>query len=261
MATHATENIRSSTGIESDTRFYLVMASIMSALILAGFSLNLAMGRSSFDVPAAYHIHAIVFMGWIGIFLAQHVTMAVGNIPLHRAVGKLAYIWIPAMVMVGTIVMIVVTRRTGGPFFFNKSEFLFSNMAVLWCFGGLAWWALKRRRYTGWHRRLFLCSMAVLLGPGIGRLLPMPLMIPYAWTITQIVTFLFPIAGMIHDKRRYGHVHPAYVWGLGIYVAVFGISMALAYSEFGYAVTQRVVAGSPGADRPMEAFLPPGFSM
>ena len=58
------------------------------------------------------------------------------------------------------MVMVVVARRTGGPFFFNKSEFLINNLAVLWCFGGLAWWALMRRRYTGWHRRPMLCAMA-----------------------------------------------------------------------------------------------------
>ena len=244
-----------------DTRFFTIMAVVMSAIIIAGFSLNLAMGRSSFDVPLSYHVHAFIFMGWIGLFLAQHITASAQNWALHRSLGKLAYFWVPAMVLVGTLIMFVVARRTGGPFFFNKSEFLVSNLAVLWCFGGIAWWALKRQRYTGWHRRLMLCSMAVLLGPGIGRLVPMPLLIPYAWTITQFVTFLFPVIGMIADKRRLGYVHPAYKWGLGIYVAVFALSMALAYSPIGYAMTEALLEGSPGAERPMEAFLPPGFTL
>ncbi len=247
--------------VAGGTRFYTVMACIMAFIIVAGFTVNLAMGRSSFDVPLAYHVHAAIFMGWVGIYLAQHLSIGAGARSLHVRLGKLTYIWVPAMVFSGTMVMVVVARRTGGPFFFNKSEFLISNLAVLWCFGGLAWWALMRRRYTGWHRRLMLVSMAVLLGPGLGRLLPMPLMIPYAWTITQIVTFLFPVIGMIADKRRDGVVHPAYKWGLGIYVAVFAASMLLAYSPIGYRVTKAVVDGTPGAERPMEAFLPPGFAM
>ena len=121
--------------------------------------------------------------------------------------------------------------------------------------------ALRRQRHTGWHRRLLLCSMAMLSGPGLGRLLPMPLMIPYAWTISFAASMIFVVIGMIADKRRHGRVHPAYWWGSGVYVGVFVLSMLLAFSPIGYAITDAVIAGSPGAERPMEAFLPPGFAM
>lgn len=66
---------------------------------------------------------------------------------------------------------------------------------------------------------------------------------------------------MIADKRRRGRVRPAYWWGTGIYVGVFLASMALAFSPLGYAITNAVIAGTPGAARPMAAFLPPGFTM
>ncbi|KLE31194.1 hypothetical protein AAW01_12390 [Aurantiacibacter gangjinensis] len=237
------------------------MAWVMSIIIVAGFSLNLAVGRSSFDTPAAYHIHAVIFMGWIALYLAQHMTIARGAVALHRRLGRLAYGWVAAMVLSGSVIMIVVTRRTGGPFFFDVNEFLISNLAMLLCFGGLALWALRRQRYTGWHRRLMLCAMAVLTGPGLGRLLPMPLMIPNAWLITTLCTFLFPVIGMIADKRMTGAVHPAYQYGLWIYVLTFGLSMLLAYSPAGYAFTEWVVAGTPGAERPMQAFLPTGLEL
>ncbi|NVD44966.1 hypothetical protein [Qipengyuania atrilutea] len=258
MATLAPQRTRSVAG---GTRFFTIMAFVMSAIIVAGFSVNLAFGRSTFAVPVSYHVHAVVFMGWIALFLAQHVTASSKNWALHRTLGKFAYFWVPAMVVVGTMIMLIVARRTGGPFFFNKSEFLISNIVTLWGFGGIAWWALRRQRYTGWHRRLFLVSMAMLVGPGIGRLLPMPLLIPYAWPISQALTFLFPVIGMIADKRATGSVHPAYKWGLGIYVGLFLASMVLAYSPLGYAMTEAFVAGTPGADRPMDPFLPPGFTM
>jgi hypothetical protein len=35
----------------------------------------------------------------------------------------------------------------------------------------------------------------------------------------------------------------------------------LAYTPIGYALTEWVIAGTPGAERPMEGFLPPGFTM
>ena len=257
----ATTAIETGARARGTTRFFTIMAFVMSFIIVAGFSLNVAMGRSSFAVPLAYHVHAVVFMAWIGIYLAQHVTASAGNWPLHAKFGKLAYLWVPLMVVFGTGVMVVVARRTGGPFFFHVSEFLWSNIMTLWCFGGLAWWALMRRRHTGWHRRLMLCAMAILTGPGLGRLLPLPLLIPNAWTITVMVTMIFPVIGMIADKRAQGRVHPAYWWGLGIYAGVFLLSLALAYSPFGIGLTEQLIAGTPGAERPMEAFLPPGFTM
>ena len=243
------------------TRFFLVMAVAMALVIVGGFTLQLAMGRSSFAVPAAYHLHAVVFMGWIGIYLAQHVTAARGQWRLHAGFGRIAYLWVALMLAFGSVLMVVVARRTGGPFFFHVSEFLWSNMMLLWCFGGLAFWALRRQRHTGWHRRLMLCAMAILTGPGLGRILPLPLMIPHAWTITTLVTMVFPLIGLVADKRATGRVHPAYAWGLGIYAAVFVLSLLLAYSEPGMAITRAVIAGTPGELRPMEAFLPPGFAM
>lgn len=244
-----------------NTRFFAIMAFAMSAVIVAGFSLNLAMGRSSFDVPWPYHVHGVIFMGWIGLYLAQHATIATGNRAMHVRLGKAAYLFVPAMVVTGTLIMLVVARRTGGPFFFHVSEFLWSNVLLLWCFGGLAGWALRRRRYTGWHRRLMLCAMTILTGPGIGRLLPLPLLIPNAWLITTAATMIFPLIGMAYDRRRRGSVHPAYWWGTGIYLAVFLIGLVIGHSDMGIAATQWLIESTPGAERPMEPFLPPGFAM
>ena len=56
-------------------------------------------------------------------------------------------------------------------------------------------------------------------------------------------------------------MHPAYWWGFGVYAGVFLLSLALAYSPFGIGRTEQLIAGTPGAERPMEAFLPPGFTM
>ena len=243
------------------TRFFLVMALVMALVIVAGFSLNLAMGRSSFALPLAFHVHGIIFMGWLGLYLAQAVTIATGNVALHKRLGKLAYVLIPAMVLAGTMIILVSVRGSGGPFFFAQNEFLISNLAGLLAFGFLALWALRVRRHSGWHRRLMLVAMSILTGPGLGRLLPMPLFIPYAWPIAVGASFAFGIVAMLADWRANGRVHPAYWWGMGINVGAFLASMLLAWSPLGYAITKAVIAGTPGAARPMQAFLPPGFAM
>jgi hypothetical protein len=244
-----------------DTRFFMIMMLAMALVIVAGFSVNLAMGRSSFAAPWPFHVHGLIFMGWLGLAVMQVLTITGGNRALHRQLGRLAYVWIPAMVVAGAMIIVVSARTTGGPFFFAQNEFFISNLAGLFTFGGLALWSLQVRRHLGWHRRLMLVAMSILTGPGLGRLLPMPLLIPYAWVAATGLTFVFPVIGMIADWRRDGRVHPAWWWGMGINVAVFAASMVLAYTPLGYALTEWVIAGTPGAARPMEAFIPPGFSM
>ena len=244
-----------------NTGFFVKMATIMTAVIVLGFVFHLAMGRSSFSAPWQYHLHGVLFMSWLGYYLLQHITASRGNFALHAQLGKAAYVFIPAMVGAGLLIMVTVARRNGGPFFFNVSEFLISNSALLLCFGILAIWALRVQRHIGWHRRLMLCAMAILTGPGLGRLIPAPLLIPYAWFIITAVTWVFPFVGMVVDKRVRGQIHPAYFWGLGLYVGTFVVSMAIAYSPVGLAITEWVIEGSNGANRPIEAFLPPDFSM
>ena len=149
------------------TRFFTIMAFVMSAIIIAGFSLNLAMGRSSFSLPLAYHVHGMIFMGWIALFLVQHLTIAKGNRALHASIGKLAYVWVPAMVVAGCTIIVVSAQRTGGPFFFAQNEFFVSNTMALLTFGGLALWALRQRRYTGWTRSMLRLSAII---PMIGKM-------------------------------------------------------------------------------------------
>ena len=245
-----------------EERFFFIMACVMSVLIVAGFTFNLAMGRSSFSLPWFYHLHAWVMLAWIGLYLAQNSLIFAGNVAMHRRLGWLSVPLIPLVAIMAVLITRTSLRTTGGPFFFDQNQFLISNSAALGVFLVLAIWAIVVRSNTGWHRRLMFCAFALLLGPGLGRLLPLPLLMPYSWWIGSIVVpMLFPVLGMIADKRRYGTVHPAWFWGVGIVIAVQILSDVVGYSEWGIAFTRDFVAGTPGAERPMEAFLPPGFSM
>ena len=244
---------------QSEQHFFRLMAVVMATIIVAGFALNLAMGRSTFTVPVVYHVHAFVFFSWVALYVAQNWLIAANRISLHRRLGLLAYGWVPLMVVMGFVIMITSLRRTGGPFFFDQNEFLFSNSMLLVLFGVMVMVALRRRRYTGWHRRLMLTAMSILTGPGLGRLLPMPLMIPNAWRIMMVVTLVFPVIGMVADQRRYGKVHAAWWWGVGAIILTQIFADLLAYSSWGVGVTEALLEGSAGSARPMAAFLPAGF--
>jgi len=258
MATLSDHVVAGQSAQQSERNFFRIMAIIMAAIIVAGFATNLALGRSTFAVPAVYHIHAFIFFSWVALYVAQNWLIAANNVKLHIRLGMLAYGWAPLMVIMGFVIMITSLRRSGAPFFFDQNEFMFSNSLLLVLFCALVIVALRRRRYSGWHRRLMFTAMSILTGPGLGRLLPTPLLMPHAWRILILVTLLFPAIGMIADKRRHGRVHPAWFWGVGAILATQIVADVVAYSPWGTRLTQTVVAGSPGASRPMAAFLPPG---
>jgi hypothetical protein len=239
----------------AERRFFFVMACVMALVIVAGFSTNLLLGRSSFSLPLIFHVHAFVFMGWVALYLLQTGLVAADRIALHRRLGWLAAIWVPAMVALG-LAMTVVSARRGGPFFFDLNEFLFGNALGILTFGALAAAAIMMRRRTDWHRRLMFCGMAILTGPGLGRLLPMPLFIPWAWWVAVGVTLVFPLIGIAADRRRTGKVHPAWWWGIGAILASLILGDLIAYSDFGQTATEALVSHTPGDERPLRAYLP-----
>ena len=68
---------------------------------------------------------------------------------------------------------------------------------------------------------------------------------------------LFVLVGILADRRRYGAVHPAWLYAIGIVLGVQVVADLVAYSDWGIAFTQEFVAGTPGGERQMEAFFPP----
>ena len=105
--------------------------------------------------------------------------------------------------------------------------------------------------------RLHICAMTAIIGPGFGRLLPMPLLIPYAFELAGIVGLVFPVAGMIRDYRKSGRVHPAWYWGIAAILSVIPVSHIIANSALGDQIYSTVTSGHPGANVPGLEFPPP----
>lgn len=233
-----------------DDRFFLNMAVAMALTIFVAFSLQLAAGRSSFGAPPLIHAHAILFMGWVVIFLTQAVLATRGPIALHRKLGWIAAGWVAAMVAMGVAVTIFDARTGRIPFIFRPLHFMVFDPMSLFGFAALTAAAIVQRKHTGWHRRLHFSGMTLLMGPAFGRLLPMPLLIPHAWEWAAGATLIFPAVGAIGDLRRDGRVHPAWWWGIGAILLTYAQTEAITYSPIGTALYSAVVAGSPGAALP-----------
>ena len=254
MATLAQQPVTPTAG---DERFFLRGAIIMTVTIVAGFATQYLMGRSTFASPIRVHIHAFFFMGWVAIYLLQNIFVATGRMHLHRRLGWVAAFWIIPMVVMGCVVTVAMVRNGYVPFFFRPLQFLIFDPITVITFAGLTTAAIMLRRRTEWHRRLHFCAMSLLLSPAFGRLLPMPLLQPWAWEAASAVALLFPIVGASLDARRNGRVHPAWRWGIGTSLAAFVLIEAITYSPVGTAIYSAVTKGSPGAAIAPLDFAPP----
>ncbi|WP_296677243.1 hypothetical protein [Novosphingobium sp.] len=237
--------------------FFARLAIAMAVVVVAGFSMQLAMGRSTFASPLRVHVHAVLFMGWVAIFLLQSRLGTKGPIALHRKLGWLALGWMAAMLAAAMTVIVAMTRDGHVPFFFAPQHFLLADPATLLGFAGLTIAAVIRRRQTDWHARLHASGMAMLTGPAFGRLLPMPLLAPWAFEAAGAGSALFLIAGMIRDKRRSGSVHRAWWIGIATLAASLIGARALAVTPLGSAIYQAAVAGYPGQTVPGLEYPPP----
>ena len=154
MATLAESPHRPTVG---DEGFFLRGAIAMALVIVAGFSTQLAMGRSTFASPLLVHAHAIVFMGWIAIYVTQNVLVATDRISLHRRLGWIAAGWILLMIVLGIAVTVAMARRGQVPFFFRPLHFLVFDPVSLFAFAGLTIAATvrpaKANRLTGSNTR------------------------------------------------------------------------------------------------------------
>ncbi|RYY29479.1 MAG: hypothetical protein EOP62_00340 [Sphingomonadales bacterium] len=233
------------------------MAVVMALTMVAGFSLQFVMGRSSFGAPLLIHLHAVVFFGWVVLYLLQNVFVYRGVMGLHRTLGWIGAVWMAVMVVVGIYTTMTMVRRGAAPFFFEPSFFLVMNALIVIGFAGLTSAAILLRKRTDWHRRLHYCGMAMLTAPAFGRLLPAPLMIPWAGWGIFAATMIWPVIGIIADLRRTGRVHDSWWWGVATMVLVQCAMSAIAYSDAGVALYDAVTAGYPGAAVPPLDFAPP----
>jgi hypothetical protein len=241
----------------SDDRFFVRASVIMAIIIVAGFSTQYLMGRSTFAAPPLVHAHAFIFTGWVAIYLTQNLLIGSGRLDIHRKLGWIAAGWIFPMVLLGCLVTLAMVRRGQVPFFFRPLQFFVFDPVLIFTFAGLTIAAITYRGQTDWHRRLHFCAMSLLLGPAFGRLLPMPLLQPWAYEAIFAATLIFPIIGVVSDLRRSGRVHPAWRYGIGVMLASFVLTEAITYSPVGTALYRIVTAGSPGASVPALEFGTP----
>jgi hypothetical protein len=189
---------------------------LMLLMIIVGFwpSYYGPLVQGAADVSWVLHLHGVVFLGWMVLFIAQAVLAATGQIRAHRSLGTIG-IWYGSVILIfGLIVSFVapLIRLSAGEWNIDEAAaFVQIPLIDMILFGGFFIAAVKYRPQPQIHKRLmFLATVAVLFAAVFrmqaAGMMPLP---------AAVALWYVPVAiGMIHDFRADGRVHPVYWIGL-----------------------------------------------
>ncbi len=204
----------------------------------------IAMGMGLYVAEPVVHIHGMVMFSWMILFCVQTWLAANGRMPAHRAWGMLGVALIAAMVCTTAVITSLRLAQASAPGQTAHATravraFAYTNMAGVLVVAPMFTVAIANIGRPEVHKRLMLVASVAMLGAPIARLFllaaagmpdPHPALLPSGVPIAGAPPIYFSIppsllgdlvlvAGMIHDKRALGRVHPTYWIGGGLLLA------------------------------------------
>jgi hypothetical protein len=210
----------------SRTRLSIVIpiALLMVAIAIAGFWRTyfgaLFSGRS--QTEWVFHLHAAIFMGWIGLVIMQAYFAITNRIALHVKIGKIGMAYGAALVVFGLgFSLMMFARRVAAVGVDGvRGGFLvpLTDMFVFSVFLGAAWYTRTRPEH---HRRFILLATNTLLIAAVGRLFGGTGSVAARDVIPFLLVWLSPLwIAMAYDWLRHRTLHPVYVFGAFLLIAL-----------------------------------------
>jgi len=197
--------------LRGEHRFFSGAALAMIGVIAFGFAPSFYLrGVISPRVPMEPLIlrvllHGILFSGFLLLFAIQVWLIAAGRTDVHRRLGRLAFVMVPLMVVVGIVTALGgVTRPLTAPPGLSPLSWLAVPLLDVPVFGTLLALGLTNRFRPTLHKRYMYVAMTDMMIPGFGRMsLPVP--VHFYGLMSQIILpSLFLIALIAWDVRSMG---------------------------------------------------------
>jgi len=217
--------------------FYVGMAVALALTVLIGFGPTFHF--KPFMVPPDLLpltiVHGFAFTSWMAVLLAQTVLAARGRFDLHRRLGIVGACLAALMVMLGVMTAISAAARGVAPGGADPLAFLAIPLADMVVFAVLVGAGIGFRGDGATHKRLMLLSTIAIIAAAVSRL---PLPIPNTPLVFFGIVDVFILAGIVHDLRTRGRVHPAYLWGGGLIVALQPLRLVISGTETWLAIAR-----------------------
>jgi hypothetical protein len=216
----------------TDRKFYTGIAIAMLFTALFGFSRTYFLGLISGHartitgrVPnATVHLHALLFMSWLVLFIVQTRLIAMHRVKLHRKLGYFGVALAAAMIVVGGRTAVEAARLGAVPPGANPWSFMAIPLGDIATFAMFVSGAVLWRNNKDKHKRLMILASASLMAAPLARF---PGVLAIGALSSYVLMLLFPIAGAVYDRRSRGRVHPVYWWGLALIVLGVGVRVVL----------------------------------
>ncbi len=194
----------------ADQAFFTKLSMGLAAFILFGFVQWGLRGMVDYlHTPVWVHLHGLLMVSWLALFVTQNRLAGNGNMALHRKLGWTGAYLVAAIVGVACYTGVMALKLHTVPPFFTNAYFLALVLVDAVVFAGLIYAGITRRKETEFHRRLMIGGVIMLMEPALGRLLPMPFMNGMGEWVVLVIQLGVVAIMALHDRKVLGAIHPA----------------------------------------------------
>lgn len=156
-------------------RFFLAMAILIAGVVVYGFSFTVGKRLLHAEPPKPWMVwvHAAVFFGWVGLFVAQTTLVSLRKLAWHRRVGAVGLAWgtlIPVVGIATAIISAHMKTAAGVDARSAAEAFLVIPLNDMLCFTTLFAAAALLRRKPEYHRRLMFLATCCLTAAAYPRM-------------------------------------------------------------------------------------------
>jgi hypothetical protein len=192
--------------------FYMAVGVLMTLIVVSGFWKSFfgpLLGGTAGDRHWVLYAHAVVFMGWLGLFIGQAALVYRRRKDLHRRLGDYG-VWYGVLVialgLAATFVAPPLHVASGRWTMDYAAAFLLLPLGDVLLFGGFFAAAVRFKNRHALHKRLMVLATVALAFPGAARLLPLreaPLLVLLVWLCPLLLAMAFDAATRKRVERVY----------------------------------------------------------
>ncbi|HLO19932.1 MAG TPA: hypothetical protein VK192_05510 [Sphingomicrobium sp.] len=230
------------------SRYFLWLAVTCAAVAVLGFMPTywLQLPAGTFVGSPLLHIHGALNTAWVLFLISQAWLISKGKVRNHRDWGLAGIALASMVVVVGYVAAIAnleerIARGEGD----IARAFFATPVTAMTLFALFTAAAIACNHRPEWHKRLMITGTVSLVDaaaarfaflivvgdrPGLrpGLVPPPPEAMP---TIVGLLLQLILVAGMVHDKRTRGSVHPAWIVGLAVSASALVLKVPLSHTN------------------------------
>ena len=215
-----------------DRWIFVINAAFFVVIALAGFipdslmKIDMVKAGQRPPFPLILHVHSVLMGSFLLLLLAQTILMATGRDGLHRRIGPVAMVLVPALVVAGLILVPTTWLSIWGALHhappaalpalrdlhLRLDDIMLLQLRIGVLFPLFIWLGLRARNSdAGFHKRMMLLAPAVALPAAFDRITWIPTTFPHSPVGPDLYVLLAVAPMFLWDVIRNRRIHHAYV--------------------------------------------------